>query len=95
MDSKRPFDPDNDNEVAEWFTHHDVTELSTEPVKVMVKKRKRESDSVPSESLTIRIAPEDMEELKKMAEENGIGHTTMARIILHRGIRKTPKAGTQ
>lgn len=79
-----PFNPDNDEEVAEWLAQHDATDLSLEAVKeVRVKKRQYKD----LESLTIRIAAEDMEQLKQLAEEYGVGHTTIARMLLHRELK--------
>ena len=79
-----PFNPDNDEQVAEWFTQHDATELSLEPVdEVHVTKRPHKD----LESLTIRIAAEDMEQLKHLAEEYGVGLTTIARMLLHRELK--------
>ncbi len=79
-----PFNPDNDEEVAEWFAQHDATDLSLESVaEVRVKKRQHKD----LESLTIRIASEDMEQLKQLAEEYGVGHTTIARMLLHRELK--------
>ena len=79
-----PFNPDNDEEVAEWFAQHDATDFSLESVEdVRVKKRQHKG----LESLTIRIASEDMEQLKQLAEEYGVGHTTIARMLLHRELK--------
>ena len=79
-----PFNPDNDEEVAEWFAQHDATDLSLESVEeVRVKKRQHQD----LESLTIRIASDDMEQLKQLAEEYGVGHTTIARMLLHRELK--------
>lgn len=79
-----PFNPDNDEQVAEWLTHHDATTLSLELVdKVHVTKRRHKD----LESLTIRIASEDMEQLKQLAKEYGVGLTTIARMLLHRALK--------
>ena len=79
-----PFNPDNDEDVAEWFAQHDATDLSLESVEeVRVKKRQHQD----LESLTIRIASDDMEQLKQLAEEYGVGHTTIARMLLHRELK--------
>lgn len=79
-----PFNPDNDEDVAEWFAHHDATDLSLESVEeVRVKKH----SPTGLESLTIRIASEDMDQLKRLAKEYGVGYTTIARMLLHRELR--------
>ncbi|MCL6441904.1 MAG: BrnA antitoxin family protein [Alicyclobacillus sp.] len=87
-DTKLPFDPDNDEAVAEWFATHDATELETERVTNVKVRRRREKELEP---LTLRIDPEDMKQLKKLAHEAGVGYTTMARMILHRELKKSPK----
>lgn len=79
-----PFNPDNDEEVATWFAQHDATELRLEPVDGGRVKTRQNKDL---ESLTIRLAPEDMEQLKPLAEEYGVGHTTMARMLVHRELQ--------
>ena len=79
-----PFNSDNDEEVAAWFGQHDATDLHLEVVEgVRVKKRSHKD----LESLTIRIVSEDMEQLKQLAEEYGVGYTTMARMLLHRELK--------
>lgn len=83
-----PFNPDNDDEVAAWFDHHSTTDLPGEPVKVKVNVNRKAKELQP---LTLRIDPEDMEQLKKLADDAGVGHTTMARILLHRELKNPPK----
>ena len=76
--------PDNDEEITEWLAQHDATDLSLKSVKdVRVKKRQHKD----LESSTIRIASEDMEQLKQLAAEHGAGHTTIARMLLHRELK--------
>jgi predicted DNA binding CopG/RHH family protein len=79
-----PFNPNSDAEVAEWFAQHDATDLSLEAVEGVHVKTRRHKDL---ESLTIRIASEDMDQLKHLAEEYGVGHTTIARMLLHRELK--------
>ena len=81
-----PFNPDNDDEVAAWFDKHSTTDLPGEPVKVNLNRKGREL-----QPLTLRIDPEDMDQLRKLAEEAGIGYTTMARMLLHRELKNPPK----
>ena len=85
--TKFPFDPDHDESVAEWFATHDATDVKTERV-TDVKVRRREKELEP---LTLRIDPDDMKQLKKIANEVGVGYTTMARILLHRELNNPPK----
>jgi len=85
-----PFNPDNDDddEVAAWFDKHSTTDLPGEPVKVNVNLNRKGRELQP---LTLRIDPEDMDQLRKLAEEAGIGYTTMARMLLHRELKNPPK----
>ncbi len=79
-----PFNPDNDEQVTEWFAQHDATDLSLEVVDAVHVTKRPHKDL---ESLTIRIASEDMDQLKQLAEEYGVGHTTIARMLLHRELK--------
>lgn len=83
-----PFNPDNDDEVAAWFDTHGTAELPGEQVKVRVNVNRKVKELQP---LTLRIDSEDMEQLRKLADEAGVGYTTMARILLHRELKNPPK----
>ena len=72
-----PFNPPSDAEAAECIAQHDATDLSLETVEGVHVKTRRHKDL---ESLTIRIASEDMNQLKHLAEEYGVGYTTIARM---------------
>ena len=73
-----PFNPDDDLESAEWFSKHSTTELEGTPIKVNVIKKKRELRAI-----SIRLDTDDMNALRELAHESGVGYTTMARMILH------------
>ena len=83
-----PFNPDNDDEVAAWFDNHSTADLPGEPVKAKVNVNRKVKELQP---LTLRIESEDMEQLKKLADEAGVGYTTMARMLLHRELKNPPK----
>ncbi len=65
-------------EEAEFWETHDVTEFL---------------DDLPRESVTahrgqvisVRVSQDDLDALKRLAAENGIGYTTLARMLIHRG----------
>jgi predicted DNA binding CopG/RHH family protein len=77
-------------EEAEFWETHDVTEFL---------------DDLPRESVTahrgqvisVRVSQDDLDALKRLAAENGIGYTTVARMLIHRGIQAemTPRRRAQ
>lgn len=81
-----PFNPDDDDEVAAWFDTHSTTDVPGKRVKVHVNRKAKELQPI-----TFRIDAEDMEQLKKLAAEAGVGYTTMARILLRRELKNWPK----
>ena len=102
-----PFDPDDDASVAEYFDHHSGDELELEEVEVVkpleitsvsdeeFKKMRRRSEEAESKGLniiTVRLSDDDLEGLKDLASDQGVGHTTMARIAIHRYIAAARKA---
>lgn len=40
-----------------------------------------------SEVLTVRLTPEDLEQLRELAEELGVGPAVLARIIIRQGLK--------
>ncbi|HUW65284.1 MAG TPA: hypothetical protein VMW83_11460 [Spirochaetia bacterium] len=84
-----PFDPDNDDEVAAWFANNSTAELAGESVKVTV-----DPEATGLQTITLRLDPQDMDRLKMMAAKAGIGYTTMARILLQRGLQIPPGIAT-
>lgn len=84
-----PFNSDNDDEATIWFDVHGTADLPEKSVNVTVRRKSKEL-----QSLTLRIDLEDMKQLKKLADEAGVGHTTMARMLLHRELKNTPKVGS-
>lgn len=86
--TKLPFDPNDDDSVAAWFETHDTSELQTEQVQNVKVKRRRERELEP---LTLRIDAQDMKQLKRLADEAGVGYTTMARMLLHRELKDSPR----
>lgn len=83
-----PFNLNDDDEVAAWFDGHSTTDLPVERVKTKVNVNRKVRELQP---LTLRIDREDMEQLRKLAREAGVGYTTMARILLHRELKDPPK----
>ena len=77
-DNKFPFDPDNDEEVATWVAQHSTADLPGEQVEMTVKRKSKDL-----QVLSLRLTSDDMDKLKALAESNGVGYTTMARIIIH------------
>ena len=80
-ESKLPFDPDNDEEVATWVAQNSTADLPGEQIKMTVKRKSKDLQVV-----SIRLDHGDMDKLKKIANSNGIGYTTMARILVHKAL---------
>ena len=80
-ENKLPFDPENDEEISTWIAQNSTADLPGEEVKVTVKRKSKDLQLV-----SIRLNNEDMDKLKKIAHSNGIGYTTMARIIVHKAL---------
>lgn len=79
-----PFDPNQDEEAAAWFDTHSSTELPGMRVTpVTVTRRGKDLTT-----LTIRIDGQDMARLKAVADQKGIGYTTMARMLLHQELQR-------
>ena len=69
-------------EEAEFWDTHDITDFLDElrPVKVTVSKNL-------SQGLTVRLNADDREALARLAEEQGIGPSTLARIWIKKQLR--------
>ncbi|HLW02705.1 MAG TPA: CopG family antitoxin [Ktedonobacterales bacterium] len=80
-DTKKPI-PDfkNRQEMAEWFDTHDMTDYDFKPVRVRFAKKL-------SEGLSIRLDPETLGELRKEAQQKGIGPTTLVRMWVMEHLR--------
>lgn len=72
----------NEQELAEWFEKNDTSEYDLEEAADLVVERPELS------TITIRLDQEDIRQLKVKAGKVGVGHTTMARILLHEALRK-------
>lgn len=79
-----PFDPNQDEEAAAWFDTHSSTELPGTPVGPVTVTRRGKGLT----TLTIRIDSQDMARLKAVADQKGIGYTTMARMLLHQELHR-------
>jgi hypothetical protein len=72
-------------EEAEWWDTHDITDYLDELKPVEVRFAKNLSGQVLSRGITIRFDDESLAELRRRAQEKGIGPTTLARMwILER-----------
>jgi predicted DNA binding CopG/RHH family protein len=72
-------------EEAEWWDTHDITDYLDELKPVQVLFAKNLSGQVLSRGITIRFDDESLAELRRRAQEKGIGPTTLARMwILER-----------
>lgn len=85
MKKALPFDPDKDEDAAAWFATHSTVELSGERVSVTI-----DPEATQLQSLTLRLTPQDMDLLKRLATKTGVGYTTMARMLLHRELQNPP-----
>jgi predicted DNA binding CopG/RHH family protein len=61
-------------EEAEWWDKQDLSKLMTPDSTVWVERPKK------TKTLSVRLDPEDMAELRAAAERQGIGPTTLARM---------------
>ena len=76
-------------EEAEWWDTHDITDYLDElkPVKVRFAKNL-------SEGINIRLDPETLAKLRQIAQEKGIGPTTLARMWILEHLREEQQAST-
>lgn len=83
--SRIPHFASREEEAAFWDTH-DITDFEDElePVQVRFSKHL-------SEGITIRLQPETLATLRKLAHEQGIGPTTLARMWLLERLREVEK----
>ena len=65
----------NRQEMAEWFDTHDIADYQDEFKTVKVRFAKKLSNL--SETLHIRLEPEDVVKLRQEAHKKGIGPTTL------------------
>jgi len=70
-------------EEAEFWDRHDTTEFegSFKPVRVRFAKNL-------SQGITVRLDPESLAELRSLANEKGIGPTTLARMWILEQLRR-------
>ena len=73
-------------EEAEWWDSHDITDYLDElkPVKVRFTQNL-------SEGITIRFDEQTLGELRRRAQEKGIGPTTLARMWILERLRGTQR----
>ncbi len=69
--------------LVEWFEDNSLAEYDLEEV-----EETSDEELLP---LTIRLNKADIEKLKKAAQKMGIGHTTLARLIIRRGLEGANK----
>jgi len=55
----------------------------------------RSQRSTKSAVLTVRLIPEDLERLRELAEELGVGPTVLARILIRQGLKNLSLSGTR
>ena len=71
-----------EEEAKYWDTHSIVGhEDELEPVEVVVKEPL-------SHSISVRLTASDLRKLRNVSQENGVGTTTMARMLLHRALHQ-------
>ena len=80
MKPKAPFHTLHE-EAAFWDTHDTTENVSTQTPGGFHTAKK-------SEVLPVRFAPEDLRVLKQKAHEQGIGATTLARMIILKDLRQ-------
>lgn len=70
-------------EIAEFWETHDSADYwdQMEPVKITIK---RPTDKI----VSVRVADADLQEIKRMARERGLGHTTLIRSWLREKLRE-------
>ncbi len=83
--SRIPRFASREEEAAFWDTH-DITEFEDELEANTVRFSKHLS-----EGITIRLQPETLATLRKLAHEQGIGPTTLARMWLLERLREAEK----
>lgn len=89
----RRFPPETESldELANFFDQADTTQLADiEEVETLP-----ESEEVPERELvpvSLRLIKEDVDQLKKLAQDEGMPYTTMIRWVLHRFARSTRKS---
>lgn len=67
-------------EEAEYWETHTIDEVEGEEVEIVVRKPL-------SSVFSIRLNPEDVKQLREMASAQGVGVTTMARMLLRQCLR--------
>ncbi len=72
----------NDEDAAAWFEKEDMAEYDLEKASDLVVERPELA------TITIRLDKDDITRLKVKAKKVGVGHTTMARIMLHESLTK-------
>jgi predicted DNA binding CopG/RHH family protein len=70
------------NEEAAYWDTHDTTEDVSAQTPVGFQRAKK------TEILPVRFAPEDLHILKQKAHEQGVGTTTLARMIILKNLRQ-------
>lgn len=73
----------NVQEEAEFWDTHDTTEFAAEfrPVKAQFALNL-------SQGLTIRLKPEDLREMRNLAEQKGVGLSSLARMAIKKMLRE-------
>lgn len=77
------------DEMAEFFDHTNSKELDWEDTKLLFERPKMTH-------VSIRIPEDDLKIIRQRANDLGIGHTAMIRMILHRSVnqnRRSVKTG--
>ncbi|MCL4407484.1 MAG: BrnA antitoxin family protein [Thermotogae bacterium] len=69
--------------LVEWFENNSLSEYDLDEV-----KETSDEELLP---LTIRLDKTDIEKLKKAAQKMGIGHTTLARMIIRKELESANK----
>jgi hypothetical protein len=72
-----------EEERAYWSTHSVVDDLPADAV-ITVKRANK------TETLSVRLDPQDMAALRRQADEQGIGPTTLARMWVREHLRRRP-----
>jgi len=71
----------NDREEAEFWARHSVEEFADELQDLDVQIRPART-----EQIALRLYKDDLEALKRMAKQRGVGHTTLVRNIVEQWI---------
>lgn len=97
-DSVAAYFDQNSGEELDW---EEVEMDPAEPVEVIavpeekfqdMRRRSEEYDSKGLNLISVRLTDEDLQGLKELANDQGVGHTTMARIAIHRYIADARRA---